>query len=83
MKQNDIALIAVACFISVVLAFLVSRWLFSSPQSREQTAEVVDVITPEFSPPPAQYFNANSVNPTQLIQIGGGGNPNPFNSNPQ
>jgi hypothetical protein len=80
MKQKDIALVLVVVFISVVVALVVSRVLFSSPKSRQQTAEVVDKISPEFALPSTRYFNADSVNPTQLIEIGNSSNPNPFNS---
>jgi hypothetical protein len=44
---------------------------------------VIDVINPQFSPPSQKYFNANSVNPTKLIEIGGNPNPNPFGNNGQ
>lgn len=70
MKQKDIALIMVTVFISAVLSIVLSRFLFANPQSRKQTAEVVDVITPEFSAPPKKYFNENSINPTQPITLG-------------
>lgn len=80
MKQKDLALILVMVFIGVIVALIVSRLIFSTPQNREQTVEVVDVISPEFSEPPAKYFNAEAVNPTQQIEIGNNNNPNPFGS---
>jgi len=82
MKQKDFALIGVVVIFSAVFGFIVSNWLFSKPQNREQTAEVVDVITPEFPELPPKYYNSNSINPTQLIQIGNANNPNPFNTKP-
>ncbi|HEY5806252.1 MAG TPA: hypothetical protein VIS56_02590 [Candidatus Saccharimonadales bacterium] len=83
MKQKDFTLIFVMVFISAVMSLVVSRWLFSSPQNRSQTAENVDAIGPEFTEPSSKFFNADSVNPTQQIQIGGNSNPNPFNSDRQ
>jgi len=83
MKQKDLALILVMVFISAVVAFVVSRWVFGSPKNSKQTAEVVDVISSDFSLPSSKYFNAESVNPTKQIEIGGSSNPNPFNSKPQ
>jgi hypothetical protein len=80
MKQKDITLVLVMAFISAILSFLVSGRIFGSPQNREQKAEVVEEITSDFSDPPTKYFNANSINPTQLIIIGGSPNPNPFNN---
>ena len=83
MKQKDIALIIVMVFISAVISLIVSRWIFASPQNRKQTAEIVDVIQPEFAAPSLKYFNADAVNPTKQIQIGDTSNPNPFNTNSQ
>lgn len=80
MKQKDLTLIIVVVFVSAVIALVVSRWIFASPQNRKQTAEKVDVIGAEFTTPSRKYFNAQSVNPTQQIQIGGSTNPNPFSS---
>ena len=69
MKQKDIALILVMAFISAILALVISKLVFSSPGNREQQAEVVDVITPDFSTPPPKYFNSSSVDPAQPISI--------------
>ena len=79
MKQKDIALIIVVVAVSGILSFFASRIFFASPKNQQQTAEVVDPITSDFPEPDAQYFNKNSVDPTQLIQIGDNTNPNPFN----
>lgn len=78
MKQKDIALIIVLAAVSAVVSFLVSGWIFNKPANRQQKAEVVDVITSDFTLPSEKYFNNNSIDPTQLIQIGNSNNPNPF-----
>jgi len=78
MKQKDVALIIVIVAISGVVSFLASGWIFAKPADRQQKAEVVDVITSDFPLPDTKYFNPNSVDPTQLIQIGDSNNPNPF-----
>lgn len=83
MKEKDWILIVIIVCISAAVALLISRWLFSSPGNREQSAEVVDVITDDFPDPPSQYFNVDSVNPTPQLNITGSANPNPFNPNPQ
>lgn len=83
MKQKDIAVILIIAFISAVLAFMISNWIFGGQKSGEQTAEVIDVISDEFNQPPEKYFSVNSVNPTKLIEIGGESNPNPFGDNGQ
>ena len=79
MKQKDIALILIIVFVSVVISIVVSKLLFASPKNRQQQVEVVQPISADFPAPDKKYFNANSFDPTQLIQIGNSSNPNPFN----
>lgn len=78
MKQKDVALIVIVGFISVLASYFVSNLLFSSPDSRKQTAEVVDPIQDTFSEPDKKYFNTESIDPTQLIRIGDNANQAPF-----
>jgi len=70
MKQKDITLILVMVFVGGVLALIISNFVFSAPKNRQQTAEIVDVITPDFSAPPPKYFNSNANNPAQPITLG-------------
>ena len=79
MKQKDIALIIVISFMSAVLSLLVSNFVFNSADKKKLEADVVTAITPEFNEPDKQYFNKDSVNPTQIIRIGGNSNQQPFN----
>lgn len=83
MKQKDIILIIVIVFISGVVSFLVANWTFGSQQNRQQSAEVVDTITAEFRELDKRYFNENSVDPTQIIQIDNNNNQNPFSGTGQ
>lgn len=83
MKQKDWALVLVMAFIGAIVALFASNLLFSSPKNREQTAEVVDAISPDFPSPPSKYFNTNAINPTQPVRIGNANNQNPFNSKTQ
>ncbi|MFA5004240.1 MAG: hypothetical protein WC498_03140 [Candidatus Saccharimonadales bacterium] len=78
MKQKDIALIIVIAAISAVLSFIISGRIFVTPANRQQKVEVVDAISPAFETPSTKYFNKDSINPTQLVQIGNNNNQNPF-----
>lgn len=79
MKQKDIALIIVVAFISVLFAVLLSKAIFNNANDRKLTAEVVTPITTEFnSDPDKRYFNQESIDPTQIIRIGGNSNEQPF-----
>jgi hypothetical protein len=78
-KQKDIALILVVVFISGLLSFFISDWLIGDPESQQMEAEVIDMISADFTEPDIRHFNAQSINPTQLIRIGDEqGNQSPF-----
>lgn len=79
MKQKDIALIIIIVFISGIASFFISNTLFASSSSRQQKVEKVEAITADFPSPSKKYFNSQSIDPTQLIQIGNSTNPDPFN----
>lgn len=79
MKQKDIALIIVAAVVSAILSVVLSNVLIAPSKNRQQKAEVVDAITPDFRLPDTRYFNKDSVNPTKRITIGEDGNKTPFN----
>lgn len=79
MKQKDVALIIAIVFVSGVISFVLSGKLFASSNGH-QTVKTVEVINSSFATPDPNYFNKNSIDPTQLIQIGNTINPNPFNA---
>ncbi len=68
----------VVLFISGAVSLFVSKALFASPDDRKTEVEVVEPIAADFTPPDPRYFNAESIDPTQLIQLGGPGNPQPL-----
>ena len=78
MKQKDITLIIVAGFLSAVLSIIFSNLFITSSSNRDQTAEVVEPVSSEFIRPPSAYFNSESINPTQLIEISPDAAGNPF-----
>ena len=79
MKQKDIAVIIIVVFLSGIVSFFVSNAVFVTSQNRQQQVEVVEAISANFPSPNTKYFNSQSVDPTQLIQIGNSTNSNPFN----
>jgi len=78
MKQKDIFTIVVIVIVSAVFSFVLSNFLISTPKNRQQKVEVVDPIGSEFIRPDTKYFNDQSINPTQKIQIGDSTNTKPF-----
>jgi flagellar basal body-associated protein FliL len=78
MKSKDIFVIVLIGIFSAVVSVVISNTFISSEKSRNETAEVIPVISSELQRPPEQYFNSNSINPTQIIQIGGEASTQPF-----
>lgn len=78
MKQKDLILIVVIAVISAAISFFASNALFASPKDRNQEVEQVQKISSSFSEPDKRYFNDQAINPTRLITIGQGNNPDPF-----
>jgi len=78
MKQKDIALIIVIAAISAIASFVISTKLFVTPKNRQQNVEVVDVINSTFAPTSDKYFNKDSIDPANLVEIGENNNQNPF-----
>ncbi|HEY4963387.1 MAG TPA: hypothetical protein VIH90_01695 [Candidatus Saccharimonadales bacterium] len=79
MKQNDYILLIVTVFISVFASIIVSKLIFSSPNNLSQQVDVVPAISTSFPATNSQYFNQQSIDPTQIINIGPGNNQQPFN----
>lgn len=78
MKRKDISVLLVVAFVSAFLSVILSGLFFSTPEDRAQKVETAEVIETVFEVPDQKYFNSNSVNPTQNIQIGTDPNSNPF-----
>jgi hypothetical protein len=83
MKQKDILLIVVIAIVSGVISLFVSKLIFVTPANRQQNVETVPAISTTFTQPSTKYFNSQSVDPTQLIQIGDSSNSTPFNGTSQ
>ncbi len=78
MKQKDLALVAIVAVFSIVVATLASNVLIGHGGGKQQKAETVDAISATFEQPSKDYFNSQSVDPTQIIRIGDNSNQAPF-----
>lgn len=78
MQQKDIVLIIVIAFISGIASFFLSGLLITNSDNRSEEVEVVEAISSTLNEPDPRYFNAESINPTQLIQIGDQDNSQPL-----
>lgn len=71
MKQGDIALVIIVAFIAGIMSFIITGMIFGKPTDLKTEVEKVEPITAEIPPADTRYFNADSINPTQIIRIGG------------
>lgn len=78
MKQRDITLFVMVGIVSLVASALFSNLVIRSPKNRSAQVEVVEPISSEFTEPDSKYFNEDSINPTQIIQIQDNKNQKPF-----
>lgn len=78
MKQKDIATIIVVAFIAAVTSYFIADRVFVTPENRQQTVEVIDVLSDTFGPPDTRFFNSDSINPTRNTELDGT-NQTPFN----
>ena len=83
MKKKDIGLILIIVVISAMVSWFVSNHIFVSPKNRQQSVDIVQPITSDFTQPDTRFFNSNSLDPSQPITIGQNNNTNPFNANSQ
>lgn len=80
MKSKDVFTIIIVAVVSIVLSVIASNILINNDKNRSQKVEVIEPITAELQRPPTEYYNSSAINPTQTIQIGGGGTNQPFGS---
>ncbi len=78
MKRSDIGLIIAVVIVAGFMSLITSRILFSPKKTQNLSAQKVEAIKAEFSPPDEKFFNNDSINPTQLIKIGDTENTKPF-----
>lgn len=83
MKQKDLLILVVVAFVSAVFSLVLSNMFFATPENRSQQVEVIDAISSDFPKPSEKYFNSQSIDPAQPVQIGDNNNPNPFNGSSQ
>jgi hypothetical protein len=79
MKQKDIILLIVSVFFSILVSVIAAKFIFSAPTNLNQQVDVIPVISSDFPATNPVYFNAQALDPTQLINIGPSNNTQPFN----
>jgi hypothetical protein len=78
MKQKDILTLVVIGIVSGAISFFLSSTFLTSSSNRSQEVEVVEKLNTNFERPPKAYFSEESINPTQIIEIGPNESTEPF-----
>ena len=78
MKKNDIGVIIAVAIFAGIFSLVASNLVFTPRSTKGLKAQKIDVINSAFQQPDKRYFNSESINPTQLIQIGDTPNGQPF-----
>lgn len=71
MKRRDLVVIVAIAFASGVFSYVLANLFFGGEKAYKLTSPKVDAISADFKQPNQKYFNSQSVDITQLIQIGG------------
>ncbi len=80
MKQNDIALLILIVFVTIVASAIVGGKVIRPAENRSAKVEVVEKISGTFQQPDPAVFNDRALNPTKQITIGGSSGNTPIGS---
>lgn len=78
MNKKDLGIIIAVAIVAGIFSLIASNLIFTPRSTKDLKAQKIDAIESSFSQPDKRYFNQQSINPTQLIQIGGNPNGQPF-----
>lgn len=79
LQQKDYVLILVAVVGGIFISVIANKYLFSNAGSKNTQVVVVPVIHTDFPAPSSVSFNAQAIDPTQIINIGPNNSQQPFN----
>lgn len=71
MKKSDIAMIILIASVSVLIAYFVAKGVVGDVQNQSVKVKIAEPISAEIEKPDPKIFNANAVNPTVEVIIGG------------
>lgn len=78
MKKQDLGIIIAVAIFAGIFSLVASNLIFTPRSTKGLKAQKIDTIQATFNQPDKRYFNTESINPTQLIQIGDNSNGQPF-----
>lgn len=74
MKKNDLAVVIAVAFFAGIFALVLSNIIITPSNNKNLKAQKIDAISSDFNQVDKRFFNLESLNPTQIIQIGDGQN---------
>lgn len=69
MKKTDIAMIILIAFVSVMIAFFVTRSIFGNSATESVKVKTIEKMTSSVTEPDPKIFNSNAINPAVEAQI--------------
>ena len=78
MKKSDWALVVLIVAIAGVISYFIVSALLPEPNKDPQTVPTAEPIATSVAAPSQQIFNAEAINPTVKVTIGGQSNKPPF-----
>ena len=78
MKQKDIIPIVIAVVAGIAVAIIADKVLFSNNAAQYTNVDNVPAIRTDFPMPSTAYFNSQSIDPTQIINISPNNSQQPF-----
>ncbi len=69
MKKTDVAMIILIAISSILIAFFVTKSIFSTTDTEVEQVYTIDEITATVEPPNPDIFNSNAINPAVGVQI--------------
>ncbi len=78
MNKKDLTTILAVALFAGVASLVLSSIIITPKSTKGLKAPTIDKIDSTFQRPDKRYFNDQSLNPTQLIEIGDSPNAKPF-----
>lgn len=77
MKKSDIAMIILIASVSVLVTYFVAKGIFGNNATQAVEVKTIDPISSTIVQPDPAVFNANAINPTVEVTIGGSSSSTP------
>jgi len=71
MKKNDVGIAVIVAVVGTLIAYFVLNGILGNPDDASEIVEYISPITSDIRVPNPEVFNADAINPTVEVIIGG------------